>query len=272
MTKTVVIAGATGNLGTKLRHHFEGLGWSLRLIDRSNGGDPAVIEADLATWDDRWVGAFKQADAVILLAADPGPFSPWESIVRLNLDLTLNVHEAAVSQGAKRLIFASSNWTMGGYRFDDGPLPTDREPRPINAYGMSKLVGERLGRSYSERHSLSCISFRIGYCQRGDNVPGPAMAMAHWGQEMWLSNRDLCDGFEKAVTAPQSVRFAVLNLMSDNPGMRWDIETTRRTIGYAPKDGHRPVVPADQLLGEAAAEKAYAMIDAATTFIEDSRI
>ena len=30
--------------------------------------------------------------------------------------------------------------------------------------------------------------------------------------------------------------------MSDNPGMRWDIETTKRTIGYAPQDGAAPVL------------------------------
>jgi hypothetical protein len=44
---------------------------------------------------------------------------------------------------------------------------------------------------------------------------------------------------ERAVLA-EGVGFAVLNLMSDNPGMRWDIETTKRTIGYAPLDGAAP--------------------------------
>jgi hypothetical protein len=29
--------------------------------------------------------------------------------------------------------------------------------------------------------------------------------------------------------------------MSDNPGMRWDIEQTRQVIGYAPRDGHLAV-------------------------------
>jgi NAD+ dependent glucose-6-phosphate dehydrogenase len=32
--------------------------------------------------------------------------------------------------------------------------------------------------------------------------------------------------------------FAILNVMSANPGMRWDIESTRRLIGYQPQDGH----------------------------------
>ena len=46
---------------------------------------------------------------------------------------------------------------------------------------------------------------------------------------------------ERAVLA-DGVGFAVLNLMSDNPGMRWDIETTKRAIGYAPQDGAAPVL------------------------------
>jgi len=67
------------------------------------------------------------------------------------------------------------------------------------------------------------------------------MGWSGWGQGMWLSNRDLCQAMERAVLA-EDVGFAVLNLMSDNPGMRWDIEMTKRTIGYAPQDGAAPVL------------------------------
>ncbi len=126
---------------------------------------------------------------------------------------------------------------MAGHRFDkDLILTPDVEPYRINAYGVSKLVGERLGRSYHDRWGLSVICFRIGYCQRGENLPGPHMGWDSWGQLMWLSDRDLCNAMERAVLA-DGVGFAVLNLMSDNPGMRWDIEATRRVIGYAPQDG-----------------------------------
>jgi hypothetical protein len=114
-------------------------------------------------------------------------------------------------------------------------------PYPINPYGVSKLVGERMGHSLHARRGVSVICFRIGYLQRGENLPGPHMGWSTWGQAMWLSNRDLCQAMERAVLA-DSVGFAVLNLMSDNPGMRWDIETTKRTIGYAPRDGAAPIV------------------------------
>ena len=45
-----------------------------------------------------------------------------------------------------------------------------------------------------------------------------------------------------AAISAQDVDFAVLNLMSDNPGMRWDIEETKRLIGYAPQDGSAATV------------------------------
>jgi hypothetical protein len=67
------------------------------------------------------------------------------------------------------------------------------------------------------------------------------MIMGTYGQQLWLSDRDLCQGFERAVLV-EGVAFAVLNLMSDNPGMMWDLEATRRTIGYAPQDGWTAVV------------------------------
>lgn len=64
------------------------------------------------------------------------------------------------------------------------------------------------------------------------------MAMGRWGQEMWLSDRDFLNGMLAAISA-KDVPFAVLNLMSNNPGMRWDLSETQRTIGYTAQDGSR---------------------------------
>jgi uronate dehydrogenase len=240
MSRTVLITGAGGNIGNKLRTHFSALGWALRLMDIDAHGDDAIQVADLAEWDDVWVTQFADVDAVIHLAGNPSPTASWASAQRLNIDLTANVYEAAAVQGVPRVVFASSNWVMAGHRTGQGILTPDMEPYPINPYGISKLVGERMGRSLHGRCGLSVICFRIGYVQGGDNRPGPHMGWGSWGQAMWLSNRDLCQAMERAVLA-EGVGFTVLNLMSDNPSMRWDIETTKRTIGYAPRDGEAPV-------------------------------
>jgi nucleoside-diphosphate-sugar epimerase len=241
MSRTVLITGAAGNIGTKLRAHFSSLGWTLRLLDINAGGDATIQASDLAEWDDAWVGQFAGVDTVIHLAGNPSPRTSWESAQRLNIDLTANVYEAAAMHSVRRVVFASSNWVMAGHRPASGALTTDMAPYPINPYGVSKLVGERMGYSLHARHGVSVICFRIGYLQRGDNQPGPHMGWSACGQAMWLSNRDLCQAMERAVLA-DNVGFAVLNLMSDNPGMRWDIEATKRTLGYAPRDGAAPAV------------------------------
>jgi len=235
--RTVLITGANGNLGRKMRAHLEARGgYELRLLDLDAGGDAAVLAADLSVYDERWARAFEGVDAVLHLAAHPSPRIDWETAQRLNLDLTFNVYDAAARHGARRMVFASSNWVMAGYRFEDVRLTTDLPPRPLNPYGVSKLIGERAGKSLAEQRGVSFIGLRIGYCQRGENLPGPHMGQGRWGQDMWLSNRDFCHGWERAILA-ENVGFAVLNLMSDNPGMPWDIEETRRVIGYEPQDG-----------------------------------
>jgi nucleoside-diphosphate-sugar epimerase len=235
---TVLITGATGNIGRKLRAHLEAAGhYRLRLLCLNPANDPAVQTADLSVWDESWVETFRGVDTVLHVAADPSPWASWGSVQRLNLDLLLNVLAAAQQQGVRRVVFASSNYVVAGYRFRPEPLTTTMEPRPINPYGASKLMGERVGRMFAERYGLSFIAFRIGVCQRlHDNRHGPWIPFGHWGQAMWVSDRDLCRAFERAIEE-KTIRFGVYNLVSSNPGMRWDLENLRRDLDFEPVDG-----------------------------------
>jgi NAD+ dependent glucose-6-phosphate dehydrogenase len=241
VSKVVVITGAAGNIGSKLRAHFATLGWTLRLLDVRAA--PDVQQADLLDAEGAWTTTLTAADAVIHLGGHPSPTGTWTHSQQ-NIDMTANVLRAARERGARRVIFASSNWVMAGYRFAGTRLTTDLEPHPLNPYGVSKLVGERMGRDAAAQ-GLSFIAFRIGWNQATPgNRPSPHMRMGLWGQHMWLSDRDLCYAHERAVLA-EDVRFAVLNLMSDNPGMPWDIDQTRQTIGYAPQDGWTAMLDED---------------------------
>jgi hypothetical protein len=53
---------------------------------------------------------------------------------------------------------------------------------------------------------------------------------------MWLSNRDYCHLMERCLLADLPGPFAVVNGMSANTGMRWDLDATRRLLGYEPQD------------------------------------
>lgn len=240
MKPSILITGATGSIGTKLRRHFTTLDWRLRLLCLNPEQDPDVTSADLTIYDEIWARRFENVDAVLHLAGNAYPDATWES-AQSNIDLTLNVFRAAEQYGTRRLIFASSNWVMAGYRFKQGPITTHLPPWPINPYGSAKLFCERAGRQWALQYGRSFIALRLGYCQHSaGNTPGSHMQNGRWGQQMWLSDRDLCEGVERAVLA-ENVSCATLNLMSNNADMRWDIAETRRVIGYAPRDGHTTV-------------------------------
>jgi uronate dehydrogenase len=249
--KTVLITGAAGNLGSKLRRHLSGR-FDLRLTDLDPRGDPDVVPADLSRWDDSWPRLFEGVDAVAHLAGCPRAQARWEELIGPNLDGMIHVFEAAVRARVRRLVFASSNHVMGGYKGDcpPGTLTTGLPPRPgtttlVGAelrqtfpYAAGKLFGERLGKCYADVHGLSVIAVRIGWVWAGDNRPEDLPPdRGDWFRRMWLSNRDFCQVMERAIQADGALRFEVVNAMSRNAGMPWDVEHTRAVLGYKPLDG-----------------------------------
>lgn len=236
--KRVVITGAAGHLGRKLFDMLEQTeGYEVCGLDLRPCEHPAIHIADFAE-DGNWIKHLVNTDVIVHLAGDRDPTASWHSAIRNNMDATLALYHHAVAMGVKRVIFASSNRLQGGRRFGKERLNNTLAPHPVNAYGMSKLFGERTGAFFSTRYDLSVICLRIGWTQwTHDNKPGRHMAMGQWGQEMWLSDHDFLNGMRCAIDA-DNIIFEVLHLMSDNPGMRWDIEPTKKLIGYRPQDEH----------------------------------
>ena len=228
-----MVTGSTGNLGAKAVEVLKASGNQVTGIGRNTNNCPYVIPADLTTFDAGWAKRFKGVQTVLHLAADSKALATWDSAQVLNMDLSLNVLRAAQSYGVKRFVFASSNWVLGGYRFTDADLTSATPPQPVNPYGASKLFFERVGIEQARHSGMAFLSLRIGYCQPGNNQPGRHMAFGRWGQEMWLSNEDWARAVECACLNPFQGA-AVVNIMSENAGMRWDLSEARDTIGYIP--------------------------------------
>jgi hypothetical protein len=184
--KTVLITGATGNIGRKLRAHLDATGkYALRLLCRNPGNGLAVHTADLSTYDQDWAAEFDGVDTVLHVAADPSPRAGWGRIQSRNIDLLLNVLATAEQHRVRRVVFASSNFVVTGHRFGREALTPTMEPAPINPYGASKLFGERVGKMFAERYGVSFIGFHIGVCQRANNnAHGPRIPFGQWGQAM----------------------------------------------------------------------------------------
>jgi len=249
--KRVLITGAAGNLGRKLTQHLQGR-YDLRLLDRQSSDEGNVQIAHLEHWDPALVQHFAGVDTVVHLAANPNPMPDWFELLESNMDTVVNVFTAAAQQGVKRVIYASSNHAMGQYKDIGEPaqITTTIPQRPGTSvvrdgqqlttlpYGAMKLLGERVGKCFADAYNMDVIAVRIGWVQRGENNPSQIPAERDdWYRLMWLSNRDFCQLMERGIEADLGgVRFAVVNGMSNNTGMRWDIGYTKQLLGYAPQD------------------------------------
>jgi NAD+ dependent glucose-6-phosphate dehydrogenase len=234
--RTILITGASGNIGRKLRAAWEDV-YDLVLVDAAaSPDDPDVVVADLAEFDQTWMSLFHGVDTVIHLAATPDEHSTWEQLVGPNLDAVANVFHTSALAGVERIIFASSNHAMSGYReLGDIAITIELPPRPGNPYGAAKLMAERLGKSLSGVFDLTFVALRLGWVQGGENRP--ETLPDEWNKELWLSNEDLIRLFDRAVEADLGDRsFVVVNGMSKNHGSRWDLSETFEAIGYVPKD------------------------------------
>jgi UDP-glucose 4-epimerase len=77
----------------------------------------------------------------------------------------VNVLDAAVAVGARKVVFASS----GGVLYGDvtEPAGEDHPADPISPYGITKWVGERYLKFYAAEHGLKAVALRYS------NVYGP---------------------------------------------------------------------------------------------------
>jgi NAD+ dependent glucose-6-phosphate dehydrogenase len=234
--RTVLITGACGNIGRKLRAAWEDE-YDLILLDSAAAeDDPEVFRADLSVLDENWMTHFHGVDTVVHLAANTKDLESLDRLIKPNLDAMANVFHAAALAGVDRIVFASSNHVMGGYKdLGDDMISVDLPPRPSNPYGMLKLVGERLGQSLARAFDLTFIALRLGWVQEGGNRP--ETLPDDWARKMWLSNHDLLQLFDAAVEAPVEDRtFVVVNGVSRNHATRWHLADAAEILGYLPED------------------------------------
>jgi nucleoside-diphosphate-sugar epimerase len=115
----------------------------------------------------RLQSACKGQDAIVHLAVARFGKVPTEQLISVNVVGTVNVLEAAVREGVRKVIYASSNAVLG-LTYQRRPLapkyfPVDEEHpcEPQDAYGLSKLLSETTCKSYSDAFGIQTICLRI---------------------------------------------------------------------------------------------------------------
>ena len=276
----IIVTGAAGNLGSKLRAHLEAADWceaitGIDVVPFTAGPKTTAVVADLSdAADSRWRDPVAAADGIVHYAsANPAPTSTWAQSAQ-SFDMTANLLEHA-GGGTKpcRFVFASSNHAMGGYK--DAPIPGDGKLRMDtpqmsgtryftpdgyrwgSAYGATKMLGERvcIARARATGGRITAVAARIGWCQAGANQavtltgggggdmgetdPAAQAVNLNWFRNMWLSDADhlrLMEAALRADSASWPGPAIVVNGMSNNTGMAWDLDEAARWIGYQPHD------------------------------------
>ena len=224
--KTVLITGASGDVGTHLRRELAGR-YKVRLSDlrplQDKKREEQFMQADISEMSHA-KRITRGVDAIVHL----GGYSvegPWEPIHKANIVGCYNVFEAARQNGVKRILFATSNHAVGFYRRDQ-TIDHRVYPRPDGRYGVSKAFGEMLGSLYSEKYGMQVFLMRIG------NVhPFPIDKRR---LSIWFSPRDLAQLVSIGIDHPD-IRFEIVYGVSGNKRSWYDNANAHR-LGYKPQD------------------------------------
>lgn len=223
--KTVLITGATGDVGTHLSRELAGT-YRLRLSDKRPLKPPkgqTFVRADISKMADA-LRITKGVDAVVHL----GGYSvegPWDAILRANIIGCYHVFEAARRNGVKRILFPTSNHAVGFYRRDQ-TIDHRVYPKPDSRYGVSKVFGEALGSLYADKYGMEVFMIRIG------NVnPKPIDKRR---LSLWCSPRDLAQLVSIGIDHPQ-IKFEIVYGISGNKRAWYDNANAYR-LGYRPQD------------------------------------
>ena len=224
--KRVLMTGASGGVGGRLRRLLRGVYPALRLSDLKRPadlqGDEEFVAADLA--DPEAVEKIVAGVDGIIHLGGISAEGDWESILGANIIGLRNLYEAARKAGVSRVVFASSNHAVGMYP-RRRRIGVDVTPRPDSRYGLSKAFGEAIGAMYADKHGLGVLCLRIGNL---DDRPVDKRRLS-----IWVHPEDLAQLVRIGLEHP-AIHFEIVYGASDNERAWWDNEAAYR-LGYRPK-------------------------------------
>lgn len=233
----VLITGSSGRIGCAAVAELQARGHRVRGFDRVP--TPGLADMILGDLGDRAAldGAMDGMDCLIHLAATPDDDDFFARLVPDNIIGLYHVMEAARAAGVRRLVLASSGQVNSAQQLT-GPLPirTTDQPTPRYWYAATKMFMESIGYSFAERHGLSVIIARLGWCPRTPAQVEEIRA-ADWAQDVYLSPADAGRFCACCVEAPADLRHAVVYATSLPVNVaRFDLTPTKTLLSYEPHD------------------------------------
>ena len=169
MVQRVCVTGASGKAGravvADLREHGYDVLATDAVVSREDRDD-GMLRADLTDYGQA-VEALSQAgaDAVVHLANIPAPGLSTPAVTfNSNITMNFNVFQAAAALKLDRVVWASSETTLG-LPFDTppryAPVDEDHYPVPTSTYALSKVASETVAGHIAQWSGLPFIALRF---------------------------------------------------------------------------------------------------------------
>jgi UDP-glucose 4-epimerase len=218
----VLVTGAAGFIGSWVMREFRSYGHDTVGIDKVP--TDGLTQVDITDFEQVTATLENlRPEAIIHLAAISGATGKNETEQSLrqpylnfhvNTLGTLNLCEACRSKRIQRFVYMSTFAVYGKTQEDRLPITEKTETKAEHAYGVSKLMGENIVRTYSEDFAIKSIIFRtpfvVGEYQKERNVVRELVESAMNGQELliygegthvreFIHPTDLADAFRRAI-------------------------------------------------------------------------
>ncbi len=170
MTKTYVVTGGAGFIGSHIAERLLKEGHTVRIVDNLISGkrsNLALLSGNLEHHDVSITNLaalrpiFEGADTVFHHAALASvPLSIDNPLLshEHNATGTLNVLVAARDTGVRRVVYAASSAAYGNDASEQQVETT--VPKPLSPYGVSKLAGEYYCQSFAQVYKLETVCLR----------------------------------------------------------------------------------------------------------------
>ncbi|MXX53633.1 MAG: NAD(P)-dependent oxidoreductase [Dehalococcoidia bacterium] len=271
----IVVTGAAGRLGRMVVQLLVDQDRKVLATDRLDADDLPTEFVRCALADaDAVESLLKEAESVIHMGAIPGPLREDPKVIfDNNVSSTYNIMMSAAALGLRRVVFSSSAFGMGwahdGNAFVPLYLPLDEEHpmMPFEPYGLSKQVGEDIGRMIARSSDTTVVSLRftnVALPEVQAEFPWPAptpenpLTLVMWA---YADARDVAEShvlaldaaieeYEAFMIAQPSSRFKepTIDLVRNNFGDRVEIreglnggasvistEKAQRLLGWKPR-------------------------------------
>ena len=271
----IVVTGGSGKAGRAVVRDLLEHGHDVLNVDLVPSRDPVApfLPADLTDLG-QTIEALSGAEvlpgieAVVHLAALPSPDVATPDVVfRTNVTSTHTVLSAAVRLGLRRVVWASSETTLG-LPFDTPPeyAPVDEAHplRPESSYSLSKVLGEEMARQFSRWSGIPVVGLRFSnIMERADYAAFPSYwddpLLRRWNLWGYVDESHVAQacrrGLEADVTGADAFVIAAADTVMRTPsrelmatvfpgvpvrddvaehGTLLGIDRARRVLGYEP--------------------------------------